>query len=108
LRWSSTAVWARKLLPGHPDPRVNLAIALERAGRTDEAVTTYRAALEVYPEYIAALEGLAALQLRAGRADSGTHHALSEIAMRGESEVWRTWAGVQLSKERGVGIGGKP
>lgn len=24
--------WTRKLLPGHPDPRVNLALTLERAG----------------------------------------------------------------------------
>ena len=24
--------WARKLMPGHPDPRVNLALTLERAG----------------------------------------------------------------------------
>jgi Tfp pilus assembly protein PilF len=25
--------WAKKLMPGHPDPRVNLALVLERAGK---------------------------------------------------------------------------
>ena len=29
--------WARKLMPGHPDPRLNLAITLERAGREEGA-----------------------------------------------------------------------
>ena len=30
--------WARKLMPGHPDPRFNLAMTLELAGRSDDAV----------------------------------------------------------------------
>ena len=38
--------WARKLMPGHPDPRVNLSLTLERAGRTDEAMKTYERILE--------------------------------------------------------------
>ena len=29
--------WARKLLPGHPEPRLNLALTLESAGRTRDA-----------------------------------------------------------------------
>ena len=37
--------WARKLMPGHPDPRMNLALTLERAGRIDEALATYETAL---------------------------------------------------------------
>src|SRR5438552_2922038 len=39
--------WAKKLLPGHPDPRMNLALTLERAGRTDDALATYATALEI-------------------------------------------------------------
>ena len=99
--------FARKLMPGHPDPRVNLAIALERAGRIDEALSTFRAALEVYPGYVAAMEGIVRLQLRSGKADDGTGRALSEIAMRGESEPWRAWARLQLSKQRLPGSGGR-
>ena len=41
--------WARKLMPGHPDPRMNLALTLEQAGKTDEAIRTYKTALEVWP-----------------------------------------------------------
>ncbi|MGE3110110.1 MAG: tetratricopeptide repeat protein [Phycisphaerales bacterium] len=90
--------WARKLMPGHPDPRVNLAIVLERAGRIDEALSTYAAALEVYPNYLPAMQALARLQIRSGRADLGTDAYLNEIALRGESTPWREWARAQLIK----------
>jgi len=51
-------------MPGHPDPPVNLALTLERARQSDEAISTYSAALEVYPEYLPAIQGLATLMLR--------------------------------------------
>jgi Flp pilus assembly protein TadD len=88
--------WARKLMPGHPDPRMNLALTLERAGRTDEALTTYASALEVYPDHLPTLEALARLQIRSGKTDSRTRHALEEIALRGESQRWKEWAREQL------------
>lgn len=88
--------WARKLMPGHPDPRLNLALTLERAGRTEEALNAYAAALDVYPGHIGALQGRTRLQLREGRADDTTAEALREIALRGEDERWREWARAQL------------
>ncbi len=84
--------WAKKLLPGHPDPRINLALTLERAGRADEAVASYDAALDVYPNHLGATQGLVRLQLRSGRPDDRTHALLREVALRGESEAWRSWA----------------
>jgi len=84
--------FARKLMPGHPDPRINLALTLERAGRTDEAMRNYKAAMEVYPEHISAIQGLVRLQMRHGRRDDRTDRLLSEVALRGETEEWRTWA----------------
>ena len=84
--------WARKLMPGHPDPRVNLAFTLESAGRTDDAIATYRTALEVLPDDIAAMQGLARLQIRSGKRDEQTARLLSEVAMRGETRQWREWA----------------
>jgi len=83
--------WAKRLMPGHPDPRVNLALTLERAGRTDDALANYDSALAAFDNYLPALMGKARLQVRAGRADSETLHALSEIALRGDAE-WRRWA----------------
>ncbi len=84
--------WARKLMPGHPDPRVNLALALETAGRTGEALASYSSALEVWPNYLPALEGIASLTLRAGdRRDPRLAAWLSEISLRGEP-AWSSWA----------------
>ena len=90
--------WAAKLLPGVPEPRMNLALTLERAGRTDQALSAYGSALEVYPDHLPTLEALARLQVRARRTDDRTKHALEEIAMRGETERWREWARQQLAR----------
>ena len=88
--------WARKLMPGHPDPRVNLALTLERAGRIDEAIESYESAIEVYPDHLPAFQGLCRCQLRHDRADERTTTMLREIALRGETEEWREWARQQL------------
>ncbi|MBX3381247.1 MAG: tetratricopeptide repeat protein [Phycisphaeraceae bacterium] len=92
--------WARRLLPGHPDPRVNLAMTLESAGRSDEAIATYRTALEVYPDYIAAAQGLARLQLKSGKTDEKTPALLRVIAMQGDTPDWREWAKGELTRVR--------
>jgi len=84
--------WARKVMPGHPDPRMNLAFTLELAGRTDDAISTYASALEVYPDHLPTMQALARLQLRAGRTDERTRHYLDEIVMRGETPEWQQWA----------------
>lgn len=83
--------WARKLMPGHPDPRMNLALTLERAGRVDEALATYDTALEVYPNHLPTIQALARLQLRHNRTDDRTPDFLKEIALRSDSE-WQQWA----------------
>ena len=88
--------WARKLMPGHPDPRVNLAMTLEKAGRTDDALETYETAMEVYPGYLPAMQAIASLQLRRGTPDERTGRFLSEIALRAEEPGWREWARAQL------------
>lgn len=90
--------WARKLMPGHPDPRLNLALTLERAGRIDEALAACDSALEVYPGHIAATQALARLQLRHRRADDRTRGLLEEIALRGDADQWRRWARAALLK----------
>lgn len=89
--------WARKLMPGHPDPRVNLALTLEMAGKVEEALASYKAALEVYPEYLPALQGIASLILRSGKKDERLAGWLDAIAMRGDPR-WRDWA---LARHRG-------
>jgi Flp pilus assembly protein TadD len=90
--------WARKLMPGHPDPRMNLALALERAGRIDEALCTYDTALEVYPNHMPTMQALCRLQLRHDRPDGRTKDMLQQIALGGQDASWRTWAQSQLIK----------
>jgi Tfp pilus assembly protein PilF len=84
--------WAKKLMPGHPDPRVNLGLVMEAAGRNDEAMASFDAALEVWPGYLPAIQGAASLALRSGRRDESRLAGwLDEIALRG-SDGWREWA----------------
>lgn len=90
--------WARKLMPGHPDPRLNLALTLERAGRTDEALATYATALEIHPEHIPTIQAMTRLQLRASRTDDRTPSMLDQIALRGETQQWRDWATLQRAR----------
>ncbi len=89
---------ARKLMPGNPDPRFNLALTLERAGRVDDAIRSYSSALETCPEHIAAIQGLACLQVRFNRRDDRTDALLADIALRGDTEPWRQWAQREVIK----------
>ncbi len=84
--------WAKKLMPGHPDPRLNLGLTLDRAGQLDEALAAYTSALDVYPGHIAGIQGLARLAIKEGRDDSRLPGWLDRIALEGESEAWREWA----------------
>jgi Tfp pilus assembly protein PilF len=84
--------WARKLLPGHPDPRLNLALVLERAGHVAEAFTAYDSALEAAPEHVPTMQAYARLAVRDGRRDERITSMLKTIALRGEDESWRAWA----------------
>ena len=89
---SSEFEWARKLMPGHPDPRINLAIALERGGQIEDAIATYESVLEMRPELDAAMIGLASTQLRHRRVDDRTAQLLGKIARDGKVPEIRQWA----------------
>lgn len=84
--------WARKLLPGHPEPRVNLAIALERGGKHGEALDAARTALEVRPGNLAAIKTIAVIQIREALTDDTTRAHLDAIVTRSNDPVWRAWA----------------
>lgn len=90
--------WARKLTPGHPDPRMNLALTLERAGRVDEALTTYSSALDSYAGHMPTIQAMTRLRIKSGRADQSTKAMLEEIALKGETPQWRDWAREQMAK----------
>lgn len=89
--------WARRLMPGHPDPRINLGISLERGGRVDDALEAYASALEVYPEHLPSMQALVRLQVRAGVHDAQTRDLLHQVVQRGD-EPWRQWARSQIAR----------
>ena len=84
--------WARKLLPGHPEPRLNLAIALMQGEKTDEALAAAHSALEVRPGYLPATQALAMLSIRSKRTGPETDGLLADIIERSEEISWRDWA----------------
>lgn len=90
--------WAKKLMPGHPDPRVNLAITLEQAGRTREALTSYEAALEISPDYLPAIQGIAVATVRSGAFDDRLRGWLEQISTRAHSTSWCAWSRRQSAK----------
>jgi len=90
--------WARKLMPGSPDPRLNLALVLERAGQTKEAFAAYDSALEAAPEHVPTLQAYARLAVREGRHDEKTSQALRLVALRGEDDAWRRWAQQEVAR----------
>ena len=90
--------WARKLMPGHPDPRLNLAITLDRAGQGEQALSAYTAALDVFPGHLAVIQGLARLAVKEGWEEPRLPEWLHRIAIEGESEDWREWARRQLAE----------
>ena len=79
-------------MPGHPDPRLNLAIALERGGQIEDAILAYEGVLEMRPELDAAMVGLAAVQLKHRRADERTAEILGKIARSSTSVEVKEWA----------------
>ena len=101
-RAASEFEWARKTLPGLPDPRLNLALTLERAGRIDDAIGEYRSALEVYPGHIQTLQAMTRCRLRHqpedARDDPTVTSDLREISLRGEGAQWPAWARAQLAR----------
>lgn len=92
---------ARKYMPGHPEPRVNLAIALDRSGKFHEALDAARTALEVRPANIPAIETIALIHMRENLVDDTTKGHLETIATRSENPEWREWARTQLLKLEG-------
>jgi Tfp pilus assembly protein PilF len=92
--------WAKKLMPGHPDPRVNLALVMEAAGKTDEALSGYASALEVREEYLPAIQGMARLLVREHRDDDRLKWLLGEVSLRTQDATWRRWAATEQARLR--------
>jgi tetratricopeptide (TPR) repeat protein len=90
--------WARKLMPGNPEPRLNLALALDRGGKGVEAVEMALTSLETSPGYLPSIQAVTLIQIRDGVTDDKTRTRLDEIAMRSRDQKWVDWAHIQRTK----------
>ncbi|MEO0854312.1 MAG: tetratricopeptide repeat protein, partial [Cyanobacteria bacterium J06648_11] len=75
-----------------PDPRINLALTLEKAGQADDAAASYRAALEMAPLSVDAMTGLARLQIRTTDTSGETVELLRKIEKSTDDASLRSWA----------------
>ena len=89
--------WARKLMGGHVDPTVNLALTLEKAGRAEDAVETYVSALAENPDFLPAIQGWARLSVSLDREGDELRERLEFIALRADGR-WREWALGELAR----------
>jgi tetratricopeptide (TPR) repeat protein len=87
---------ARRNMPGQSEPRVNLALALDRSGKVAEALEAARSALEVQPASLPAVELISLIQLREGLTDETTAAHLQAILSRSPDQAWRDWARAKL------------
>jgi Tfp pilus assembly protein PilF len=84
--------WARKLMPGNPEPRVNLSIVLDQGGKHRDALDAARSALEVSPGDLAAMQAMALIQVRESMLDEQTLVYLDGIIQRSDDRLWVEWA----------------
>jgi len=66
--------------PGRPEARNMLGLALERVGRTSEALAEFVIALDLRPDYAAARLNLANSQIKAGKLDEAIENLRQVVA----------------------------
>lgn len=88
---------AREFLPGDPAVVYNLALALEAAGRTDEALELYHTANAMDRANPLYLGNLVRLRVRLGEHDDVLVQQLKDLALIETRPDWRRWADTQLA-----------
>lgn len=88
-------------MPGHPNPRINLAWTLESAGRNQDALETYRTAHEVYPDHVMRCKGLRVCRSKAvkARREDGSNVG-ADCNAGGETPEWKEGAKSQRMRVR--------
>lgn len=95
------------------DPKIiqNMAIAFSKTGRLEDAVRSYRRALELDPRLSGAHYGLAFLLLKRDDPDGAVQHLeafLSQPPASAEAERWVRHAESTLAELRAGGSSGRP
>ncbi len=80
----------------------NGEIFAEKLGRTDEAITAYRQALQLMPNYLPALKALGSIYARSGRFTDliAMHREEAEVARRAEQRAQLLYMVAQIHDEK--------
>ncbi|WP_428940615.1 tetratricopeptide repeat protein [Fontivita pretiosa] len=89
--------YAAKLMPEQPEPKNNLGLVLERAGKLDEAVQSYDEALALGRDGAQVVANAARCRVRRGDKDQRTLELLQQVLENDPRPSWRRWAGRQLA-----------
>ncbi len=89
--------YASKLMPNQPEPRNNLGLVFEAAGKIDDAVTAYGNALQIEPDNAQLIGNLARARIRRGDHDPEVRDLLQQLVMKDNRPDWLTWARDRLA-----------
>ncbi len=89
--------YATKLMPNVPEPRNNLGLVFEAAGKLDEAVASYDEAMRLATDNVEVLGNLARARLRRGDRDPSVRDLLKQLVLRETRPAWAAWARERLA-----------
>lgn len=91
---------ALQYMPHDPDVHFNLALALEAAGRVDDAEELYLAAVAMHPTNPNYLGNLVRLRIRRGESGPHIDAMLRDLILIETRHDWRAWADRLLALDR--------
>jgi len=87
---------AIKLMPYQPEPRNNLGLVMEAAGKLTEAAVEYQRARKMQPDNPEFIGNLARVKIQQGARDEETKQLLQELTFKDPRPEWRNWAREEL------------
>ena len=90
--------YAAKLMPNKAEPKNNLGLVMEQAGRRAEAETHYEKAVAAEPDNPEFIGNLARCRLRLGRRTPETAALLRQLVLKDTRPEWTAWARAELSR----------
>lgn len=85
-------------MPYQPEPRNNLGLVLEQAGKLDDAIDRYRNALNIQPDNPQLIGNLARAKHQRGDKDEEQRELLEDILLKDTRPDWKRWAREQVNR----------
>lgn len=89
--------YAAQLMPHQPEPKNNLGLVMEAAGRLNDAVDHYTSAYDLARDNPEIIANLARARIRNGDQGAETRALLEELVLRDNRDEWLEWARRKLS-----------